>query len=430
MRQRPGKQNNEHDIDNVIETGGSQESVRYNRELKKARNKMILTITLVVAGILVVAAGVLFVMFELRDFRGYKVLTTTPTDYDSSAKYVQFADNLLRFNNEGASYINATGQTVWTAGSDMVLPIAETCQDYAVVADKGGNLIDIYNIDGLVNSQNMPYEICDVDVSKTGAYVAVLQNGNSNLISMYSSLGDQIYEIKTSIENSGYPMDIAISDDGQKLFTSYLYLVDLSAKINLTAYNFGDVGQNENADRMVGGYTFEDQMISKVDFVTNDIIAAFGSEEIVIYSMKEKPSEKAHIKYDDKIRSVFTMEGYVGTIQDGDITDTQSTSTDADSEEESLYLMKVYDYNGNKKFEYRFNFEYDNIIASNGEIIIIGGKTCHILTSRGKLKFAYTFGDTIKDMVPAAQKNTYVVTYEDRIDNIKLTKSEKKDEKN
>ena len=426
MKKRSGKRENEQNIDNVIETGGSEESIKYNRELKSARKKLILTIVTVVLILLAVAGATFFVIVELSDFKGCKVLSTTPTDYDSSAKYVQFADNLLRFNNEGASYINAMGETVWTAGSDMVLPIAETCQDYAVIADKGGNLINIYNIDGAIDSQNMPYEICDVDVSKTGAYVAVLQNGNSNLISMYSSVGDQIYEIKTSIENSGYPMDIAISDDGQKLFTSYLYLVDLSAKINLTAYNFGDVGQNENADRMVGGYTFEDQMVSKVDFLTNDIVAAYGSEEIVIYSMKEKPSEKAHIKYDDKIRSVFSMEGFVGTVQDGNITDTQSTATDAVGEEDSLYLMKVYDYNGNLKFEYRFNFEYDNIVASKGEIIIIGGKTCHILTSRGKLKFAYTFKDTVKDMIPAAGRNTYVVTYEDRIDNIKLTKAESK----
>ena len=78
--------------------------------------------------------------------------------------------------------------------------------------------------------------------------------------------------MKTSIENSGYPLDIAISDDGAKLFTSYVKVDGTSVPDYLAAYNFGSVGQNENADRLMGGFTFDDTIFPYIDFVDNDTV--------------------------------------------------------------------------------------------------------------------------------------------------------------
>ena len=41
-------------------------------------------------------------------------------------------------------------------------------------------------------------------------------------------------------------------------------------------------------DKMYGGYSFEDEMIPKVEFLTNDIVAAFADKEVILYNMKEK----------------------------------------------------------------------------------------------------------------------------------------------
>ncbi len=416
----------ERKTDNVIDGGGSDEMREYNREqqAKGSRgNKRIIFLGLLL--ILVIAAVIIINVMSRRVFKSYKVVSSMETSFDSDSEYLEFGGNLLKYSPAGVSYINQSGEAVWTAGVNMNVPIAETSGGYAVVADKGGNAVAVYNVDGEVSNQTMPYKICDVDVSRTGAFVVVLESESANYISMYSSVGDKIYEIKTSIRNSGYPVDVALSDDGKKLFTSYLYLSDITPKVNLTAYNFGDVGQNENADRMVGGYTFDDEMIPKIDFIANDTVAAFSDKQIVIYAMKEKPNERVKIPYDTNILSVFYDEEYVGIIEKNAAVVKTGTATDSKEKTSSkTYCMKVYDVSGSLKFSYNFNTEYDRIIAGEKEIIISGGNTVEIVNMKGRLKFRYTFDSPVRNIIPTSGANRYIVTFDDRTETIKLTTKE------
>ena len=58
----------------------------------------------------------------------------------------EFGENLLKYTPDGVSYINENGDVVWTAGNDFKVPIAAVCGDYAVVADKGGNLVAVLDL--------------------------------------------------------------------------------------------------------------------------------------------------------------------------------------------------------------------------------------------------------------------------------------------
>ena len=74
-------------------------------------------------------------------------------------------------------------------------------------------------------------------------------------------------------------MDVALSEDGKKLFTSYVYVDGVEVKNGLAAYNFGSVGQNENSDRLMGGYKFADTIIPKVEFLDNNTVCAYRDWE-------------------------------------------------------------------------------------------------------------------------------------------------------
>ena len=206
------------------------------------------------------AGTVYYVYTHVREFQGYKVLLSTDTIYEPNAEYTEFGGNLLKYTPEGVSYIDANGNVVWTAGADMKVPIASTNGDYAVVADKGGNTVRVFNTEGAVSDLVMPYKILDVDVASQGAFTVILESDVTNYINMYDKNGNAVYEMQTSIDKSGYPLAIAISDDGQKLVSSYYYMEGIQSKNNLAAYNFGEVGQNANADRMVGGFSLEDEL--------------------------------------------------------------------------------------------------------------------------------------------------------------------------
>jgi len=393
--------------DNVVYVKAPQEAEENNKKMQEQVQKQKNVLGIFVF-ILIVGVGI-FVYLQLnKEYTGYKVVKSNATDYENTASYIQFSGNLLKYTPDGVSYINANGDTVWSAGIDMKMPMAVSSGNYAVVADMSGNSVCVFSIEGQESSLTMPYPICDVDVANQGAFAVVLESEETNYINLYNKKGEIVYEIQTTINKSGYPLDISISDDGEKLFTSYINIQATTVNNNLAAYNFGDVGQNSNADRMVGGYMFENEIISKVEFVDNDTVAAFGTNTITVYSMKEKPSEKAKLEFDQEIRSVFYSSEYIGVIQD------------AQDQENHLYIMKVYDMHGNLEFEEYIDFSYDNIYAAEKEIIITGNSDCIIYRSNGKIKFNGTLDGKIVNMVPSGNRLEYVVVYEDSTEIIML----------
>lgn len=393
---------------NVIYVDGPEEAAKNNRARKLQRDKK--TVALVVVSlILAVVLGILVYCWANRQYKGYKILKSSDTKFEITASYTQFCDNLLKYTPDGVSYINSNGDTVWSAGINMKMPIAVTCGSYVAIADIGGNNVCIFNEKGPVSSLTMPYTICDVDVAKQGAFAVVLESEKTNYINLYDKNGKMVYEMQTTIDKSGYPLDITISDDGEKLFTSYINIGGTSITNSLGAYNFDDVGQNSNADRMVGGYTFDDQVIPKVEFIDNNTVVAFGTKRICIYSMKEKPSLKAEIDVDEEIKSIFYNQGYVGIIQAVN-----------DPESEHLYKAKVYNTKGKLEFDTYIDFAYENIYAAKKEIIIYGGSDCLIYRKNGSCKYDGKLSGDIQSIVPNGNRLEYVVAYSDSTEIIKL----------
>lgn len=95
---------------------------------------------------------------------------------------------------------------------------------------------------------------------------------------------------------------------------------------------------------------------------------------------------------------------------------------------ESSYVMSVYDTKGNKKFTKKIEFNYDNIYASEKEIIVTGDVNCKIIRTNGSIKFDGKLSGKILSMVPSGKKLSYVVVYDDATEIIKL-KSDKSSEK-
>lgn len=399
--------------ENVVYVDGPEEAAKANKNrIDSQKRKMIM---LAVALIIVIAF--VAVIFLNREYKGYKVIKNNETNYENTAGYVQFSGNLLKYTPDGVSYINSNGDTVWSAGIDMKMPMAVVSGSYAVVADMSGNSVCVFSNEGQVSSLTMPYTICDVDVANQGAFAVALESDETNYINLYNKKGEIVYEMQTTIDKSGYPLDISISDDGQKLFTSYLNIGATSVQNNLAAYNFGDVGQNSNADRMVGGYKFDEEVVPKVEFVDNDTVVAFGTKTISVYSMKEKPSEKAKLKFEKEIRSVFYNHKYIGVVQNVD-----------DENSEHMYKIKVYDLRGNLEFDDYIDFNYDNIYAAEKEIVITGGNDSKIYRTNGSVKFQGSLSGRIMSMVPSGKNLEYVVVYDDSTEIIKLKSSAVKGE--
>lgn len=359
------------------------------------------------------AFGGITVFFANRTYNAYETIAEIAITDAQSVEYLPYMNLLLKYSKDGASCIDANGEAIWTESFVMKMPKADVSGNYAAIADLNGNEVYIFNDKGKVNNIPMPYKISDIAVAAQGVFVVILEGEKENYINLYDRTGDKISERQTTIDKSGYPMDIAISDDGKKLFTSYMHLEGVVVKNSLAAYNFGSVGQNENADRLVGGYPFDSTIIPKVEFLDNNTVCAFSDDRFIIYAMKEKSSEKAIINFSSEIKSVVFNKKYVGAVFENDV---KESKIDGKYE----YVLEIYNTNGNKVLSQGIDFEYDNIYMSDSEIIITGGAEVRIYTLKGKMKFNATLAKNVINLIPNGNSNKYILLYESGAELIRL----------
>lgn len=389
----------------------------------RSRNRMDGRLPKIVAVIVVIIilAGI-YMIFAGRGYNGYEVVEETGVKNASMLDYAPYQNSLLKFSKDGATYVDEKGKAVWNETFAMKMPTADVSGEYAAIADMNGNDVYIFNTQGKVSNTTMPYKICDIAVASQGEFAVILEDEKVNYINIYDKNGEQISEIQTTIDKSGYPMDMDLSSDGTKLFSTYLYLDGVDVKNGLAAYNFGPVGVNENADRLMGGYQLEDTLVPKVEFLDNNTICAFGDNQIILYSMREKPSEKARIALKSEVQSVIYNDKYVGIV----ISNEEETKK---NEEKAPYVLELYNTNGRKVMTQKIDFSYENVRMTKDEIVFTGGTECRIYTVKGKLKFSYTFSKNVVDMVPTGYSSRYIVLYDSGSEVVRLKHQSEKETK-
>ena len=96
----------------------------------------------------------------------------------------------------------------------------------AAVADKEGNDILVFQEDGLKGEVHTTMPIEKVSVSEQGIVSAILKSDTAMKVICYDTAGNILVEHKTSLAGSGYPVDVALSANGQLMQVLYLYTQD------------------------------------------------------------------------------------------------------------------------------------------------------------------------------------------------------------
>ena len=398
-------------------------------EKKEQNTKLLLLLQwmkqnkIVIAKMLLGFFAIVLLMLIIRaiiaysSYNAYEVVEETGVQNSSMIDYINYQESLLKYSKDGATYVDEKGEAVWTETFAMKMPKADACGEYVAIADLNGNDVYIFDTEGKVSSTTLPYKVCDIAVASQGTFAVILESEKENYINLYDKKGEQISEIQTTIDKSGYPMDIDLSENGEKLFSTYLSLDGATVKNGLAAYNFGPVGQSENADRMMGGYQLEGTIAPKVEFLDNNTICAFGDNQFIIYSMREKPSEKAKIVFETEVRSVIYNEEYIGVV----------IPNENEKKSDAPYVLEMYNTNGRRVMTKYIDFDYQKVRLSNDEIIFTGGTESRIYTIKGNLKFSYAFAKNVVDLVPTGYSRRYIVLYDSGSEVIKIMHNKKKD---
>ena len=250
----------------------------------------------------------------------------------------------------------------------MQNPVADVKGNRAVIADKDGTTLEIYDKSGKTGSVTTSYSIIKARVSQSGLVAAILDGGDDTWIDFYSTDGSLIAENQTKVDDPGYPLDVAISDDGVIMMVTYQFVDGNDTTSYVAFYNFGDVGQNED-DRIVSGYKYEGVVIPQIQYLEKGRAVALKDNGFTLYQGSQIP--------------------------------------------------KVYSTDGNLKFKQNFNIPYTTIKLSGGNILMYNSSQICVMNSRGVQKYMGSVDGTIKDFFKIGW-NRYLLVLDSGVDVIKL----------
>ena len=273
------------------------------RKIKAAlrRKKAVLKpVAVILIAVFVVLAGFLFL--EKRTYRNYKVQVTSEQEDTVSTQYTYLSGKILRYSSDEVSLVNNKLETVWSQTYDMQNPVADVNGTRAVIADKDGTTLEIYDKSGKTGSVTTSYSIVKAKVSQSGLVAAILDGGDDTWIDFYGTDGSLIAENQTKIDDPGYPLDIAVSEDGVIMMVTYQFVDGSDTTSYVAFYNFGDVGQNED-DRIVSGYKYEGVVVPQIQYLDNNRSVALKDNGFTIYHGSQIPKEVKTVKVDNKVMS-------------------------------------------------------------------------------------------------------------------------------
>lgn len=146
----------------------------------------------------------------------------------------------------------------------------------------------------------------------------------------------------------------------------------------------------------------------QLEFMTNDIMAAFGNGKTVIFEGTQTPQERNEVSTELEIRSIFYNQKYLGYVYENE-------------NSESPYKMQVFDLAGKEVFSKDFQVQYEEIgFLENGEICVRGESECAIYTLRGWEKFHGNFDKGIQKVLSAGGIRNYIFLREGETQKVRL----------
>lgn len=375
-------------------------------KIKKHRRKVFVIIASIILLVLIALIAI-YIYFEHKTYTSYEVINSIERSDTSASQFETFQGNLLKYTNDGAVYTDLNGNRIWNQTYEMDHPFTDSCNEYLVIYELNGTQIYILNKVSLQSSIQTTMPIQRVSVAKQGTIAVLMESEGISYLQLYDKEGTQLAAGELHVQNSGYPLDIALSEDGQKLAVAMLDINEGSVKTTIAFYNFGAVGQN-SIDKIVGSYSYPDMLISRIHYMKDDTMVAFGDSKVVIFSGTQKPAESTSIEITEEVKSIFYDDQYFGLVFDSD-------------SKEQPHRLELYNIKGAKVREVGISIDYNQIeLLDNQDICIYNDNQCEIINRKGIRKLLCTFDKSLYKVISTAAQRNYTFILEGETRRVKL----------
>ncbi|MGN0343675.1 MAG: DUF5711 family protein [Lachnospiraceae bacterium] len=372
----------------------------------RAHRRKVASLVIFVLLLLAIAAIVTYIYYENKIYSSYDVISSTTRSDTSASDFTEFQGKLLKCTNDGAVYTDLAGNLIWNQTYEMDRPLVETCGNYVAIYEVNGTqvyILDTVNLQGSIHT-TMPIQ--KISIAAQGTVAILMENEGTSYLQLYDKTGAQLASGELHVQNSGYPLNLALSENGEKLAVSMLDINDGSVKTVIAFYNFGTVGQN-SIDKIVSSYTYADMVIPQIRYLAEDTMVAFGNDRVILFTGAQKPTEETSIELKEEVKSIFYDEAHFGLIYD---------AVDGKN-----HRLEYYDISGKQIMDINFDTDYTKVeILANGELCILGENSCEIFNTRGIRKFQYDFQEHLYQILSGRIQTDYVFLLEGETQKVKL----------
>lgn len=390
---------------NIKEYKKRKEKDEFRQKLVKHRLEIFYRSVLIIV-VVAVSAVLLYINYQNKIYTDYEVLQEYERHDADESSYMICDGNVLKYSQDGAEVFDSSNHVLWNETYEMQNPMVAVCQDSVAVCDYKGTRIYVINGAGEQGLIETKLPITNISVSKQGIVAAVVEDSDVTRIFLFSKAGEELINIKCTMSQSGYPVDISLSDDGIKLGVSYVRIDGGELKSSVAFYNFGDVGQNE-IDNYASGYDYVNTVVPKIKFINDSTAFSLGDNRFTVYKGSQKPISVFDLILDEEVQSVFYGNKSIGLVF-------------RTGESEQQYRIDVYDENGTLCLSRKFGVDYTDIILKDDLITIYNDSRCEIYNLNGVEKFSGDFDESVLLLVPAKQKSRYMMVNRDSIKTIQL----------
>lgn len=358
-----------------------------NKEKRKLKmNRMQWTI---VAGVLILAAVLVYALVKNNKVASsYEVVTSMSRGDNTSVYYCMMRKGMVKYSKDGVAMTNKSGSVLWNQTYEMASPTMTSAGDYVAVGDIGANTIYIFNEYGQLGRVSTDVPIQEIQISEQGVVAAVLSDTSSNYINLYDKQGNSLGSIKASLENTGYPLAIALSPDASKLAVSYLIVKSGSMQSRIVSYDFSDV----EGDHLLDTQELEG-LYPKAAFLDSREVVLFGEKGFVLYQADSKKIETQE-NFESEINSVFCTNQKLGFIFKNE-------------DDNGKYRMEIYNKAGKKSSTYYFDLDYSGMTADDDEVILYNDGEMLIYQMGGRVRFRGTFNTAVTGVMPSWEDGLY-----------------------
>ena len=341
---------------------------------------------------------VFFVVFRVffinKEYVQATEVSSTEFFISTGSEVQRFGNNFIVYNSDGIKCVNYKGEQIWNEAFQMQKPLVDVAGDIVAVADYNGGTIYVMDEKNVLGKIDTGMPIRKFKASGNGYIMAVLDGTNNTPIYVYNTSGEEMLFFNTTMKGFGYPLEIAISQNGMIGAVSYLNVDKGSFYSTVGFYNFGEVGQNYQ-DNLVSSYIYQGALVPEIKFAGNSKAVAVADNRIMFYSGDQMPRSAGESLLSEKILSLYEDDKYVVLFYDSD-------------NSEHKYKAEIYDYDAKLKDKMYFDIDYTDVFFDNNRIVLYNNEEVLIHVIGGKDKFTGSFDDAILALIPTSSPKRFI----------------------